>query len=275
MCFSKTALKAFLLVINVLLFLCGAAVMGVGIWAVADKMYISHVVGNSLFSSAAILMVICGAFLILVSFLGCLGAIAAKRVIVVLFIIALVIIFVLLLTAGIVAAVFQDEIDDKMRERMRTGLRERYGFNTAYVEENRDLTDAWDLMQTRLSCCAVDDQGWGLYQQSRWFGQQFSEYNKKFVPPSCCMYEGRANAYVNLENCQSFPYGPPRFSGGSFNPSLHYTGCYTAAKDFIGKQAEIILGIGFSFLVFLIAGIVIGVTYVAKLKEEGTADFRR
>lgn len=53
--------------------------MGIGIWAVADKIYISDVIGNSLFKSAAILMVICGVFIILQSFVGCLGAIAKNK----------------------------------------------------------------------------------------------------------------------------------------------------------------------------------------------------
>lgn len=58
--------------------------MGIGIWAVADKIYISDVIGNSLFKSAAILMVICGIFIILQSFVGCLGAMTQKKPIVML-----------------------------------------------------------------------------------------------------------------------------------------------------------------------------------------------
>lgn len=62
--------------------ICGGIVMGIGIWAVVDKIYISDVIGNTLFASAAILMVICGSFLLLVSFLGCIGTIANSRLII-------------------------------------------------------------------------------------------------------------------------------------------------------------------------------------------------
>jgi hypothetical protein len=58
--------------------------MGIGIWAVVDKIYISEVIGNSLYKSAAILMVINGVFLILLSFLGCIGAISQNKIIVIL-----------------------------------------------------------------------------------------------------------------------------------------------------------------------------------------------
>lgn len=54
--------------------------MGIGIWAVADKMYMSDVIGNSLFSSAAILMVFCGACMLLISFIGCAGTISGNKI---------------------------------------------------------------------------------------------------------------------------------------------------------------------------------------------------
>ncbi|XP_060568166.1 23 kDa integral membrane protein-like [Ruditapes philippinarum] len=272
---SQTFLKAFLLILNVILFLCGGIVMGIGIWAVVDKIYISEVIGNSLYKSAAILMVINGVFLILLSFLGCIGAISQNKIIVILYVGCMAVVFIVLITAAIIAAVFQEDIESDMREKMRKGIRDKYGYNVAYVDDNRELTEAWDLVQTRLGCCAVDDQGWGDYQQSRWFGQQFNAFDKKFVPPSCCVYEGRLDQYVNLFNCQSFAYGPPRFSGGGYNNALHYQGCYTAARKIVKKQADIIIGIGFSFCVFLITGIVMGLWYIKKLSGEGSADFGR
>lgn len=274
MCLSQTGLKIFQLVLSVILFLCGGIVLGIGIWAVADKIYISDVIGNSLFKSASILMVICGVFLILLSFLGCLGAISQKKIVIIVYVISLVVVFIVLMSAAIVAAVFQDDIESGMKETMRAGIREKYGYNVAYVDKNADLTESWDLVQTRLTCCAVDDQGWGLYQQSRWFSQQYNEFDKKFVPTSCCIYEGRLDQYVNLFACQSFAYGPPRFGGGAFNNALQYQGCYYAIKDTISKQADILLGIGFSFCVFLITGVVIGVMFIRKLSDGASADFR-
>lgn len=272
MSLSKKSLEILLVVVNVLLFLCGAAVIGVGIWGVADTMYISDVIGNFGFSSSAILMVICGVCLILVSVLGCCGARTGKRQLVIVYTIVKMVIFIVLLAAAIVGAVFRNEIGDKMREEMTKGIKERYGLDNSADD---DLTDGWDLMQTNLKCCAVDDQGWELYKQSRWFKAQFDQFDKEFVPPSCCVTERVNSYYLNQEKCQSFAYGPPRFKGGSHNDALHYVGCYTAVKDLIGKHADVILGVGCSFLVFLIAGIVVGIMYAALLKEGGEAIFRK
>ena len=38
-----------------------------------------------------------------------------------------------------------------MKEKMRDGIKEKYGYNTGYEEENKDLTEAWDLVQTRVT----------------------------------------------------------------------------------------------------------------------------
>ncbi|KAL4224724.1 hypothetical protein ACF0H5_015421 [Mactra antiquata] len=274
MCLSKTGLKAFMFIMGVLLFLCGGIIMGIGIWAIVDKVYISDVVGSSLFSSAAILMVVCGVFLVLLSYLGCISAISEKKILVALYALVIGLVFVLLMSAGIAAAVFQDNIEGKMKNTMRRALVDQYGYNVEYDEENEKVTNAWNLLQTRLMCCAVEDQGWMIYQSSRWFSNQYNEYEKKFVPPSCCVYEGRLKQYLNLFHCQSFAYGPPRYLTGAMNNAIHYKGCYTAAREFVSEQSSIILGIGFSFCVFLIATIVLSVIFYRKLSSGESRDFR-
>ena len=57
--------------------------MGIGVWAVADKIYVADIIGSSLFASAAYLMVVTGIILVLISFLGCLGAISGKKILVI------------------------------------------------------------------------------------------------------------------------------------------------------------------------------------------------
>lgn len=42
------------------------------------------------------------------------------------------------------------QIEDEMRERMENTLLNQYGYSVAYSEENQKVTDAWDLMQTKV-----------------------------------------------------------------------------------------------------------------------------
>lgn len=289
MCLPKTYLKVFLLVINVVFFLCGAIVMGIGVWAVADKIYIADIIGNSLFASAAYLMVVTGVILILISFLGCLGAISGKRILVIIYLILLIIVFVLLMATAITAAVFQDDIEANMQQRMEETITKQYGFDSTYQEDNERITKSWDKAQSSLECCAVTDEGWFVYQRSNWFYQQTNQnqgyyfnpnpsmQTQKFVPESCCVYSTNIGSYLNLINCQSFNFGPPRYQDptAARNDALHYKGCYNAAREFIQDQSTMMLGIGFSFCVFLISGIVISIMFIRKLSSSsgGSIEF--
>ncbi|XP_052801840.1 tetraspanin-4-like [Mya arenaria] len=270
---SKTALKAFMLIISTVLFLCGAIIMGIGIWAVADKIFISDIVGNSLYRSASYIMVVVGACIIMTSFIGCTGAVLNNKGLVFFFVLVNGQMFVLLMTAAILGAVFRDNIEGDLQEDMKRGIRSQYGTSVEYSEENRDITQAWDMLQQRLRCCGVDNEGWGIYQESNWFYRQFNEFEKKFVPPSCCVYQERLGQYLNLFNCQSFAYGPPRFRTGAQNDALFYQGCFFAAREFVVEQANILLGIGFSFCVFLLTAIVVGVMFILKLGEDSRGSY--
>lgn len=260
-----------MLIINVILFLCGGSILGIGIWAVAEKIYLTDIVGNTLYQSASYLMVVIGCFLILLAFFGCFSTILDQRILVLFFAIALGGLFVLLITAGICAAVFEDQIETGMKQRMSRSILEQYGYNTEFVQENLDVTKAWDLVQSKLKCCAVDDRGWGVYINSRWAFSRNSQFQKVYVPESCCVYVGNLRAYLNQYNCQSFAYGPPAYNGGADNNALHYQGCYNAVREIVMDQSAILIGVCFSFCVFLISGIIISLMFFAKLKSSGRA----
>ncbi|WAR03046.1 TSN9-like protein [Mya arenaria] len=196
---SKTALKAFMLIISTVLFLCGAIIMGIGIWAVADKIFISDIVGNSLYRSASYIMVVVGACIIMTSFIGCTGAVLNNKGLVFFFVLVNGQMFVLLMTAAILGAVFRDNIEGDLQEDMKRGIRSQYGTSVEYSEENRDITQAWDMLQQR--------------------------------------------------------------------------GCFFAAREFVVEQANILLGIGFSFCVFLLTAIVVGVMFILKLGEDSRGSY--
>lgn len=263
--------------------------MGIGVWAVADKIYIADIIGAGLFRSAAYLMVASGIILILISFLGCIGAISGKRLLVFIFLCLLILVFILLMTTAILAAVFQDDIESNMEARMEMSIREQYGYDLLSNAENAKVTLAWDKAQTSLMCCGVKDEGWGVYRSSRWFQKMNAGTNggfiynpnsyqgiTKYVPESCCVFSPNLGTYLNTARCQSNTLGPPGDPSGSRNDALQYGGCYDAARRFIVDQSTMMLGLGFSFSVFLLSGVIISILFLRKLgaSSEGRADLR-
>ncbi|KAH3889485.1 hypothetical protein DPMN_013542 [Dreissena polymorpha] len=180
--------------------------------------------------------------------------------------------FVLHFGAAISAAVLRENVEDNIKEDMKYSIITQYGNNLHIDDSNKDITESWDMLQQRLRCCAVNDEGWGLYQESNWF-YEHSYIQREFVPPSCCVYENRVGQYLNLQKCQSFAFGPPRMQTGAQNNALHYRGCYSAAREIVIKQANLVIGIVFSFCVFLITGVVVGVLFIRKLGETGEMEY--
>ena len=99
-----------------LLQLSGAAILGVGIWLRVDKNaykifdLAQEAQGDSMFEVACYVLIGIGAFVFIVGFLGCCGAIKESKCMLGLYIFFLVIVFIVELAAGILAAVYKDRV---------------------------------------------------------------------------------------------------------------------------------------------------------------------
>ena len=57
------------------------------------------------------------------------------------------------------------------------------------------------------------------------FNKSFADMgNQKYVPESCCVYSTNMGQYLNVINCQSPQFGPPRTADltAARNDALHY-----------------------------------------------------
>lgn len=59
---------------NLLIFLGGAVVFGIGLWALIDTTYVSELLGTNLYSGAIYVLVITSILVCILSFFGCMGA---------------------------------------------------------------------------------------------------------------------------------------------------------------------------------------------------------
>lgn len=280
----KLGLKVILLIVSLVLFACGCVILAMGIWAVVDKIYIAVIIGVGLFRAGAYLMVIIGGLLMVISLLGALGTFREKRGLVIFFVIVLMILFLLLLSTAIIGRLFQDEIEANVEKRMEDSLINQYGFDEAYNWNNEAVTWAWDKAQRDLECCGVKDEGWFIYRRTKWFqkvnwksnlvfGTLYNSANLgnqgdiKYVPISCCTWSDYTDTYINVENCQSYKFGPPHHmeQTAARNDALHYLGCYDAGRRFIVNQSTLMLALGICFCLVLIVGIVIGIMYIRHL----------
>lgn len=57
----------------------GITLVGIGIWTAAEKLYVSHVIGDKLFGAASYLIIAVGIFIILVCIVGIIALWKDKR----------------------------------------------------------------------------------------------------------------------------------------------------------------------------------------------------
>jgi hypothetical protein len=250
--------KYLMFAMNLIFFILGGAIMGVGIWIVVDRNFMSAIFGTELMTAAAYMILVGGGIIFLIAFVGCLGAVMESKPLLLTYFLVLATIFLLLLVAGILAIVLRTEakITENVRQYMREELQRSYGVDLD-KRWNRIVTEAWDDAQRKLYCCSVEDQSWSLYKGSEWYKIQpgVAEVDKPLVPTSCCQRDQYWH-YINLQKCQNWNQGPPTSTGGTSNNALHYRGCYTAGYDFVMEYSGYLIGMAIGVAVALILGIV-------------------
>ncbi|CAH1786201.1 unnamed protein product [Owenia fusiformis] len=249
-----TCLKYCTFVFNLIFFLAGGALVGVGIWMAVDRNFLTSIIGTALYTVVCVVIIACGAISLFIAFFGCCGAINENRCMLMTYFVFLLVILILLLVGGILAVVFRTTLTNSMQSAMDDSLKNRYGYNLN-EELNQAITQGWDMAQDRLQCCAIANKGWKIYRQTNWYKYWPDQNNKPWVPESCCTKDAQFR-YLNTKICQFGTGMPPATETGAKNDYLHYTGCYEAGINFLYQHAYIMIGLGFGVIFLLIVGMI-------------------
>ncbi|XP_055474516.1 tetraspanin-1 isoform X2 [Psammomys obesus] len=170
-------IKVMMILFNLLIFLCGAALLAVGIWVSVDGTSFLKIFGSM--SSSAMQFVNVGYFLIaagvvvfILGFLGCYGAHSENKCALMTFFFILLIIFIAELAAAVVALVYTTMAEQFLTLLVVPAIRKDYGYQT-------DFTQVWNSTMEGLKCC-------GFNNYTDFNTSRFVEENKVF-PPYCCI----------------------------------------------------------------------------------------
>ncbi|XP_044540503.1 tetraspanin-1, partial [Gracilinanus agilis] len=106
-----TFLKVIMIIFNFLIFLCGAALLGVGIWVSVDGPSFLKIFGPvsasaMQFVNVGYFLIAAGCALLVLGFLGCYGAQKESKCLLLMFFSILLIIFIAEIAAAVVALVY-------------------------------------------------------------------------------------------------------------------------------------------------------------------------
>nr|XP_046247347.1 tetraspanin-33 isoform X1 [Scatophagus argus] len=165
-----------------------AVLIAVGIYAKIAK---EKDVVDTLMLDPALLLIVVGSVMFLITFLGCFGALRNATCLLKTFLGILATVLILQITAGIVGYLFTDMVMERT-ERLMMKAVVRY-------REDRDLENAIDFIQKKFQCCGV--QSYNDWSHNVYF--HCSDTNPSLeacgVPFSCCI--GQQNQTVLNTMC--------------------------------------------------------------------------
>lgn len=277
-------IKYSMFLFNAVILVAGCALVGFGIYtrtSSASVTKFSSVLGSNLLPTISLVLIITGAVIIFLSFLGCCGAIKEVKCMLLMFFFLLLLLFLAFLVGGILFYAFRDKIEDTALNQLRRQVLDSYG-----REGEESVTDAWDSMQKVFKCCGVSgnvnsSDSWAIYKlSSRWFQMQteLTPRPKKFeyVPVSCCVDTENT---PNVTKCQgsidqtSIPMkGPPVLDFSQLNDQLHTEGCYTSLRNMLASNVNILIGVGAGIAVAMVLGMVFSICLCRKIRNEDDYD---
>ncbi|XP_003978141.1 leukocyte surface antigen CD53 [Takifugu rubripes] len=146
---------------NFLCFICGVAVLGLGIWLLMNFRMAVLTPSLASFNMANILLV-SGIIITCVSFLGFMGALKENRCLLLTFFLLLFLLMLMELTAACILLINESQIGDKVKEEL---------FRDLQKANSTEGMGNWDLVQNKLGCCGVNNYtDWGTN-----------------IPNSCCV----------------------------------------------------------------------------------------
>ncbi|GAB5578247.1 tetraspanin-4 isoform X1 [Prionailurus iriomotensis] len=189
--------KFLMFAFNLLFWLGGCGILGVGIWLAATQGNFATLSSSFPSLSAANLLIVTGTFVMAIGFVGCIGAIKENKCLLLTFFVLLLLVFLLEATITILFFAYTDKmalgfLHLSVGIRTLSGHRfmlacliliDRYaqrdlkkGLHLYGTPGNVGLTNAWSIIQTDFRCCGVSN-----------YTDWFEVYNATRVPDSCCL----------------------------------------------------------------------------------------
>lgn len=267
-------LKYSMFLFNAVILIAGCGLLGFGVYSRTSEnrlTQLSSILGSYYYSALSMSLIVSGGVVIIISFLGCCGAIKEVKCMLGTFFILLLLMLLSMVIGGIVIYVYRENIGEKILNELSHSLNTTFG-----VTGKKEVTDAWNIMQTLFECCGVlggvnSTTSWAYYREyTVWFKNQTDDM-KEYVPESCCR-----NVFgLNRTKCVGgpgyeaiIPAILPPVGSHQENDLLFTDGCYTAVESFLTDNVRILAGVASGISVLMVMGMTFAVCLCRRIKDE-------
>ncbi|XP_071330696.1 tetraspanin 35 [Trachinotus anak] len=239
-------LKVMMFVFNGIIFLAGAAILGVGIWVKVDSGSILSFLGKienapaelSQVLNVGYLLIAIGALLVVIGFLGCCGAVKESKCMLLLFFIIILLVFIAEIAGAVVILVFRplaNELIQTLGTAAVQNIKSDYG-------KNPDITGLWNTTMDTLKCC-------GFCNSSDFVGSPYYVSHENQFPPQCCP---GTNYPCNQTVADSV---------------TSVTGCFPKIKQLIDDNTVVIVAVALGIAALEICAMVVSMILFCRVKS--------
>uniref|UniRef100_A0A9J8A895 Tetraspanin n=1 Tax=Cyprinus carpio carpio TaxID=630221 RepID=A0A9J8A895_CYPCA len=230
-------LKYTMFVFNLIFWLCGCGLLGVGIWLSVSQGSFATFSPSFPSLSAANMVIAIGAIVMVTGFLGCLGAIKENKCLLLSFFIVLLIILLAELILLILFFVYSDKVNCMLFENAKQDLKD--GLALYNADNNIGLRNAWNIIQAEWKCCGVT--GYTDWHEA---------LKEKVVPDRCCQ--------EHYQEC------------GRNSTNMFWTrGCYEKVEEWLEDNKHLLGTIGMCILVVQLLGMAFSMTLFHQIHRSG------
>lgn len=242
--------RILLFIFNIVFWLLGVTVLGVGIKSRVDGGSWEGLVKDKVITNAANLMIASGIIVAIIGFVGCCGAIKKNTCMLMSYAILIFLIFILEIAAGAYAYTKKDKVEKDLETNLKDVINNSYGQE---LDADKLLTEAVDWFQQKVECCGI--QTYEDWKRTAWYkNTSIPTKDKRQVPRSCCRTES-ATCNKNAR------------TSADFKKNIYERGCVKAGKDFIKSNLFKIGGVTIGIAVVQLLGIIFACCLCRAIKD--------
>lgn len=251
----------FLVIINIIFFLMGLGLVIAGALALTDVSNINtdHIkplldsipVGSfeagNLVKNLTTLIIVIGAFILLIAGLGLFGACCQNKFMLVTYAVLVLILLVMKIAVIILWFTMKNTVENEVKDKLFVSLKDNYKEDT--LTNSNSISNAWNYMFMTLDCCGVNPvvSTKNDFDSTYWCNDDGSCLAAvSNIPKTCCLNVDE-NTYTTAPTaCHSSVHT------GTYNTK----GCYDALKEKLLSQSPSIIGVMVTVIVIEVLAVI-------------------
>ncbi|XP_042561712.1 tetraspanin-33 [Clupea harengus] len=250
--YVSPVVKYVLFLFNMIFWVISLILVSIGVYARMTKH--AEAAMACLTVDPAILLMIVGTLMFLITFCGCIGSLRENICLLQTFCICLTVIFLLQLTAGILGFVFSDKARGKVNEVINRSI--------IHYRDDLDLQNLIDFGQREFSCCGgVSYKDWS---QNMYFNCTDERSRESCaVPFSCCLLSKQETVINTL--CG---YGMQKLNTVEAGNFIHTSGCIDKLVNWLHSNLYLLGGVALGLAVPQLVGLFLSQNLIQQIKDQ-------